>query len=226
VPTSFRIALCILLLTGSNYLRAQESQPARLDLSATYIEGRSLKADTSQNFWTQGGSIELGANVGRGWGIAANVTGIHAGSIGTSGLPLSQVTATFGPRYRWHADHRLSLYGEGLIGEANGFRSIFPVRSQRPIVWLHRLAAAWITEFLVVSPFGCSMRRGRGRNCRTAQTMCRTVFSSAPVSCCASHTNNCECLNSWTMDHKFQNRPVRPTIYFNLALSKIRFQGI
>ena len=36
------------------------------------------------------------------------------------------MTATFGPRYRWHADRRLSLYGEGLIGEANGFRSIVP----------------------------------------------------------------------------------------------------
>ena len=126
MPISFRISLCILLLTGPGFLRAQESQSTRLDLSVTYVGERSLKANTSQNFWVHGGSIELGARVGRGWGIAADVTGVHAGSIGTSGLPLSQVTATFGPRYRWHADHRLSFYGEGLIGEANGFRSIFP----------------------------------------------------------------------------------------------------
>jgi hypothetical protein len=129
VPTSFRTALYILLLTGSGLLQAQEPQPARLDLSATYVAERSLKANTSQNFWMEGGSIELGANISHGWGIAADVIGTHAGSIGTSGLALSQVTTTFGPRYRWHAGHRLSLYGEGLVGEANGFRSIFPTNS-------------------------------------------------------------------------------------------------
>ena len=74
----------------------------------------------------QGGSIELGANVWRGWGIAADLTGVHTGSIGSSSLPLSLVTITFGPRYRWHSDRRLSLFGQGIIGEANGFGSIFP----------------------------------------------------------------------------------------------------
>jgi len=107
-------------------LHAQGSQPNRLDASISYIGERSLKANASENFWLQGGSIELGANVWRGWGIAANVTGTHTGSIGSSGLPLSLVTTTFGPRYRWHADRRVSLYGQALIGEANGFRSIFP----------------------------------------------------------------------------------------------------
>ena len=126
MPTSFRIALCTLLLAGAAFLQAQTPQPTRLDLSATYIAERSLKANTSQNFWLQGGSIELGADVYRGWGIAANITGTHAGSIGASGIPLSLVTAAFGPRYRWHAGHRISVYGEGLAGEANGFRSIFP----------------------------------------------------------------------------------------------------
>jgi hypothetical protein len=108
------------------FLHSQTSKPTRLDLGVTYVAERSLKADSSQNFWTQGGSIELGANVWHGWGIAANITGTHTGSIGSSAIPLSLVTATFGPRYRWHADRRLSLYGEGLIGEANGFHSLLP----------------------------------------------------------------------------------------------------
>jgi hypothetical protein len=116
----------MLLLSGTSILRAQAPPSHRLDLSITYIAERSLKANTSQNFWMQGGSIELGANVWRGWGIAADLTGVHTGSIGTSGLPLSLVTITFGPRYRWHPDQRLSLYGQGLIGEANGFGGIFP----------------------------------------------------------------------------------------------------
>lgn len=126
MPTSFRTGICILLLSATSILRAQTSPSRRLDLSITYIAEHSLKAQTSENFWLQGGSIELGANVWRGWGIAANVTGTHTGSIGSSGLPLSLVTTTFGPRYRWHADRRVSLYGQALIGEANGFRSIFP----------------------------------------------------------------------------------------------------
>jgi hypothetical protein len=129
LPILFRIAVCILLLTSFDYVRAQESQRDTLDLSVTYTGGHSLKANTSQNFWMQGGSIELGATIGRGWAIAAAVTGTHTGSIGSSGLPLSQITTTFGPRYRWHADRRFSVYGEGLIGEANGFRSIFPANT-------------------------------------------------------------------------------------------------
>ena len=105
---------------------AQAPHSGRLDLAFSYVGERSVKAGTSQNFWMQGGSIELGANVWHGWGIAADVTGTHASSIGSGGVPLSLVTTTFGPRYRWHADHRLSVYGQGLIGEANGFHSLFP----------------------------------------------------------------------------------------------------
>jgi hypothetical protein len=117
----------MVLLASTGFLRAQSSQH-KLDLAATYVAERSLKADTGQNFWMQGGSIELGANVWHGLGIAADVTGSHSSSIGTSGVPLSLVTATFGPRYRWHADRKISLYVEGLAGEANGFSSLFPAK--------------------------------------------------------------------------------------------------
>jgi hypothetical protein len=123
---SSRIALGLLLLPGLPFLRTQAQQAHRLDLAITYVGEHSLKANTSENFWMQGGSIELGANLWRGWGMAADLTGTHAGSIGSSGIPLSLVTTTFGPRYRWHSDRRLSLYGQGLIGEANGFHSLFP----------------------------------------------------------------------------------------------------
>lgn len=128
VPPSFRLALCIVLLAGTSFLRAQSLQN-KLDLAVTYSAGRSLKTNASQNFWMHGGSVELGANVWHGLGIAAGVTGMHAGSIGSSGVPLSLVTVIFGPRYRWHADRRISIYGEGLIGEADGFRSLFPAKT-------------------------------------------------------------------------------------------------
>jgi hypothetical protein len=128
-----RGSMLIVTVMGMSFACAGAQQSRRngqsIDLAVTYIGQRSLEASSSQNFWSQGGSIELGVNAWRGLGIAADVTGTHAGSIGSSGIPLSIVTATFGPRYRWHAQKKLSLYGEALLGEANGFRSLFPSSS-------------------------------------------------------------------------------------------------
>jgi uncharacterized RmlC-like cupin family protein len=70
--------------------------------------------------------VEISGGTSKGLGIALNVTRSTASSIGSSGIPVSLVTVTAGPRYRWHADHRISVYGEGLVGEADGFRSFFP----------------------------------------------------------------------------------------------------
>jgi hypothetical protein len=129
VPLSTAALLFGTLLVGAaRPTFAQKSEP-RLDLAVTYTAGHSLHANTTQELWLNGGSIELGADVWKGWGIAADVTGSHSASIGSTGIPLSLVTATFGPRYRWHSQRRISLYGEALVGEANGFRSIFPTPS-------------------------------------------------------------------------------------------------
>ena len=125
--TLIRRGVCAVLFSAAcGHLHAQDASAPKLDLAVTYDGERSLRASTSQTFWMQGGSIELGANVWHGWGSGAEVTGTHASAIGSTNIPLSLVTATFGPRYRWHADGRVSIYGQGLLGEANGFRSLFP----------------------------------------------------------------------------------------------------
>jgi outer membrane immunogenic protein len=37
------------------------------------------------------------------------------------------VTTTFGPRYIWTpARSRISLFGQGVVGQVNGFNSVFP----------------------------------------------------------------------------------------------------
>lgn len=81
--------------------------PARTGSAATktgrggyFNAERSLASATPSNFWMQGGSIELGTNTWHGLGLAANISGTHTGAIGTTTIPLSLVTATFGPRYR------------------------------------------------------------------------------------------------------------------------------
>ncbi len=130
MPTSSRMAICMLLLTSTGLLRAQatstRSPALNGDLAIIYITERSIKAGTSDSFWMQGGSAELAFNLIHGIGVAADYTGTHSSSIGNSGVPLTLTVITFGPRYRWHAKNRVSIYGEGLIGVASGSNSVFP----------------------------------------------------------------------------------------------------
>ena len=103
------------------------AQPQRhLDVAVTYDATRS-NAAYSNSFWMQGGSVQLHAQFYHGLGIVADIAGSHASNIGTGGVGPGLVTATFGPRYTWTpARSRISLFGQGLIGEANGFDSVFP----------------------------------------------------------------------------------------------------
>jgi opacity protein-like surface antigen len=130
VPTSSRMAICMLLFTSTGLLHAQATSTRNSafngDLAVSYISERSLKAGTSDTFWMEGGSAELAFNLIHGVGVAADYTGTHASSIGNSSVPLTLTVITIGPRYRWHADRRISIYGEGLVGVATGSNSIFP----------------------------------------------------------------------------------------------------
>lgn len=113
-----------LSLGAATTLRAQQA-PA-IDAGVSFIAERSLKANTGQNFWMEGGSFEMGARLYKGLGIAMNLTGAHGNSIGTSGIPISMITTTFGPRYRFTTKSRWSPYGEVLVGESNVFHSLVP----------------------------------------------------------------------------------------------------
>lgn len=102
-----------------------------VDLAVTYTAQYSnLVSDPT--FWHQGGSIEFSTQTYRGFGIAANIAGTQIGNAANSGVGLSMVTATFGPRYTWYKSiggarkKSLSIFGQGLIGEAHGFNSYFP----------------------------------------------------------------------------------------------------
>jgi hypothetical protein len=101
------------------------AQSAPVDLAVTY-DALHTNHITAQNFWMQGGAIELGARMYRGLGIAARVEGLHAGANTTNAEPLSLVTAVFGPRYTMETrSHRYAIFGEALAGESNGFHSLF-----------------------------------------------------------------------------------------------------
>lgn len=105
--------------------------PSELDLAVTYNAQRG-NITSGNNFWLQGGGAELTATFYRGLGIAADVTGTHGGNIGSSGVGLTLVTATFGPTYTWtlprhgKSQRQWKLFGESLLGIANGLDSVFP----------------------------------------------------------------------------------------------------
>lgn len=112
-----------ILALGGTCLHAQDT--GRVDVAAAYVAQHANRANTSQSFTLQGGSVEAGVAVRNGFGIAGAFTGVHAGSIGRAGVPLSLIAVTAGPRYRVTRG-KLSPYGEALFGYAHGFDSTFP----------------------------------------------------------------------------------------------------
>jgi hypothetical protein len=116
------LSMAALLVTS---VAAAQNQSAPIDLAVTY-DALHTNHITAQSFWMQGGAVELGARAYRGLGIVARVEGLHAGANSTTGEPLSLVTTVFGPRYTVPLrSHRYALFGEGLVGIANGFHSLF-----------------------------------------------------------------------------------------------------
>lgn len=127
----FLLLAASLLVPGP--LRAQIDHQ-ETDLAVTYAEQYSNLVSTP-TFWHGGGTIELSAQLYRGLGLAANVAGTQTSNAAGSGIGLSLVTATFGPRYTFYrpmsAGRRRSLgiFGQGLLGQAWGFNSYFPTTS-------------------------------------------------------------------------------------------------
>ena len=119
-------------------VRAQVPSPAKdhheVDLAVNYTEQYSNLVATP-TFWHSGGSVELSAQLRHGFGLAANVAGTQTNNAAGSGLGLSLVTATFGPRYTYYRPlgseqkRSLVLFGQGLLGQAWGFNSYFPTAS-------------------------------------------------------------------------------------------------
>ncbi|MEO6924269.1 MAG: hypothetical protein ABI142_10620, partial [Bryocella sp.] len=119
------VALCGMVMgAASAQAQASHSRKAEWDVSVTYAATHAIH-DSGQGLWLQGGAADLHAQLYRGLGVVASVTGLHAGSSNPAVAPLSLVTVVFGPRYTFWHQRRVSVYGEALVGEANGFHSVF-----------------------------------------------------------------------------------------------------
>ena len=119
--------LIVVMLSLASASSAQESAAASpLEIAVTYSAQRAMSTGNN-SFWLQGGTIELHHRFYRGLGAVASVDGEHNAGNGVTTTPLNTVTAVFGPRYTISIDKdRIAFFGEGLIGEVNGFYSSFP----------------------------------------------------------------------------------------------------
>jgi len=132
---TMRIRLYVLLLLGVVTMTATSMLQAQarpeMDLAVTFSAQRSGVIG-GNSFWAQGGSAELSATVSHGFGVAMNIAGLRASNISSSGVNLTMVTTTFGPRYTWShllhpgAEKQIKLFGQALVGEAHGLDSVFP----------------------------------------------------------------------------------------------------
>jgi len=105
---------------------ASVDSPARLDLALTYSATLSNVVNNDQ-FWLQGGSIQLQGHIGKGWSVVADAAGGHSSSLQSPAVGLDLFTIAFGPRYTWRpARRKCELFGQVLLGEASGENSLFP----------------------------------------------------------------------------------------------------
>jgi hypothetical protein len=83
----------------------------------------------------QGESIELSATLYRGFGVALNFSGAQLSDISPSSFDLTMLTTTVTPRYTWSLElrgdpqQRIDVFGQALVGVANGLHSAFPTSS-------------------------------------------------------------------------------------------------
>ncbi len=117
------LSIAAMLVTSAAV--AQRVQHAPIDIAVTY-NALHTNQITAHSFWMQGGAVELGARLYGGLGIAARVEGGYAAPVTAPAEPLSLGTTVFGLRYTLESRRRrYAIFGEALVGEANGFHSLF-----------------------------------------------------------------------------------------------------
>ena len=112
--------------------QATHSAPSHeLDFSFTYTAQRS-NTTGGNSFWLQGGNAQIAGTMYHGLGVVADVTATRASKINATGVNLTLVSTTFGPRYTWAlpvhktSARQLRFFAETMGGIVNGLDSAFP----------------------------------------------------------------------------------------------------
>jgi len=133
-----RLAMAACLTVAAFAAHAQTPPPTKapiapagdIEFALTYDVGDANLTSTSPfSFLMQGGGAEVEAQIYKGLGAVGSFTGLHSSNSG-QGVPVNLFVAAFGPRYSFyagHGKHSLHLYGQSLVGEADGFSGLYPV---------------------------------------------------------------------------------------------------
>jgi len=112
-------------VTAKKYLTPRHE----VALAITYENASAnLTFASPVTFQTQGGGVEASAMITHGFGGVASIHGFHTTNSG-QGVPVNLIVEAFGPRYTYRTHkpkHPVSLFGQGLVGEANGFLGLYP----------------------------------------------------------------------------------------------------
>ena len=95
-----------------------------VDMAFTF-DAQHREIVTGGTFWEPGAGMDLSATIYHGLGAAIAISGGHTGNIANSGVALTTITTTFGPRYTW-SHHKVAVFGQALVGESHGINSVFP----------------------------------------------------------------------------------------------------
>lgn len=117
--------LAALPLAAQQQPSATGAQAVKLPLEVAFTYN-AVRAKTvgGTNFWMQGAGMQIEGRVTPNFGVVADVAGEQINAIGSTGVGLDLVTATFGPRLTLERG-RYSVYGQALAGEGIGFNSVF-----------------------------------------------------------------------------------------------------
>ncbi|MEO6923373.1 MAG: hypothetical protein ABI142_06060 [Bryocella sp.] len=126
LPIAGAILLCAVSANGQ---QKSHYYVGSSDIAITFAAERSSHV-SGNDLWLEGGAIELHKNIYRHLGFAASVTGGTTTSSTPQVAPFSFVTTVFGPTYTMSTkSERYSVFAEGLVGESNGFHSLFTIGS-------------------------------------------------------------------------------------------------
>ena len=104
-----------------------------IDLGVTFAGERSNPVPSLCCFWFKGGGVDAAMTIWKGFGVAATLTGDHGGNY-VGQFDQNKVSFLLGPRYTflaWKArgggenERRLQFFGQGLVGVAHGFDTLF-----------------------------------------------------------------------------------------------------
>lgn len=120
------LAGAITMAAATSAQAAPSARAPRLEIALTY-QGTLSDLVSGSRFWMQGGGVQIHGRFCGGLGVVADVTTAGINQINSTGPGLDLVTVTFGPRYTLSSPRsRFSVYGQGLLGDAIAFNSVFP----------------------------------------------------------------------------------------------------